>query len=220
MAKPPHPKLLLVEGREDKFVIPQFMEKFIPWGEWNEPNKWPVLIKDFDGIEPLLKPGAIEVELKSPGLKSLGVMVDANSDPVSRFKSIRDRVIKTFPAIPMELPADGLIMVNDDGLRFGVWLMPNCTSQGMLETFLSLFVDNSASNLWSVVETHCQEAKTQHNAPYKEAHRDKSQIHAWLALQDPPGQQLHSAIIQNILVPNSPHAGPFVKWFCKLYEVS
>ena len=93
MAKP-HPRLLLVEGREDKFVIPQFMEKFIPWGESNEPQKWPVLIKDFDGIEPLLKPGAIEVELKSPGLKALGVMVDANSDPVSRFRSIRDRVIK------------------------------------------------------------------------------------------------------------------------------
>jgi hypothetical protein len=33
-------------------------------------------------------------------------------------------------------------------------------------------------------------------------------------------QQLHSAIMQNILVPNSPHAAPFVNWFCKLYEVS
>jgi hypothetical protein len=29
----PHPRLLLVEGKEDKWVIPQFMEKFIPWGE-------------------------------------------------------------------------------------------------------------------------------------------------------------------------------------------
>jgi len=70
MTKPP-PRLLLVEGKEDKLVIPQFMEKFIPWGEWYEPDKWPAIIKYFDGIEPLLKPGVIEAELKSPGLKAL-----------------------------------------------------------------------------------------------------------------------------------------------------
>ena len=225
MAKPrkprkPHPRVLLVEGKEDELVIPHFMENFIPWGEWDEPDKWPAQIIEFGGIEPLLDSDIIGVELKVSGLKALGVMVDADSDPASRFRRIRDRVVKTFPTIPLELPAAGLIMVNEEGLRFGVWLMPNCTSEGMLETFLSLFVDNSTSNLWSVVETHCREAKDKHSAPYKETHRDKSRIHAWLALQDPPGQQLHSAIMQNILVPNSPQAGPFVNWFCDLFEVS
>ena len=58
-----------------------------------------------------------------------------------------------------------------------------------------------------------------HQAPYSDAHLDKALIHAWLALQDPPGQQLHSAIIQNILKPNVPHAEPFGKWFRKLYLV-
>ena len=78
----PHPRLLLVEGREDKRVIPQFMEKFIRWGEHDEPEKWPAEIVEFDGVEPLLKPGSSKRELKSPGLKALGVLVDANADPV------------------------------------------------------------------------------------------------------------------------------------------
>jgi hypothetical protein len=215
----PHPRLLLVEGKDDKWVIPQFMEKFIPWGERDEPEKWPAEIVDFDGVDPLLKPGVIGAELKSPGLKALGVLVDANTDPIGRWNRIRARAIAAMPAIPVDLPPDGLVMENDEGLRFGVWLMPNCSSKGMMETFLALFIDNPATGLWEFVEGHCREAKAKHQAPYSTAHLDKAIIHAWLALQDPPGQQLHSAIIQNILRPNSPQAEPFVKWFRKLYMV-
>ena len=215
----PHKGLLLVEGKEDKWVIPQFMEKFIPWGEKDERDKWPTDIVEFDGVEPLLKPGVIEAELKSPGLEALGVMVDANSDPVGRWKRIRSRAITAMPNIPDDLPPEGLVMANEEGLRFGVWLMPNNSSTGMLETFLAMFIDDTTSGLWDFVKAHCIDAKAKHNAPYSDVHYDKALIHAWLALQDPPGQQLHSAIIQNILKPNSPNADPFVNWFRKLYNV-
>lgn len=214
-----HRGLLLVEGKEDKWVIPQFMEKFIPWGEKHEPDKWPTVIEEFDGVDHLLKPGVIEAELKSSGLEALGVLVDANTDPIGRWNRIRARAIGAMPSIPQDLPPDGLVMTNADGLRFGVWLMPNCISTGMIETFLALFIDNPTSGLWAFVETHCKDAKTNHQAPYIDAHLDKALIHAWLALQDPPGQQLHSAIIQNILKPNFPDAEPFVKWFRKLYNI-
>jgi hypothetical protein len=49
----PHPHLLLVEGKEDKRVIAEFIEKFIPWGNYNEQEKWPTKIEDYAGIEPL-----------------------------------------------------------------------------------------------------------------------------------------------------------------------
>ena len=100
----PHPRILLVEGKEDQRVIPQFMEKFIPWGERNEREKWPADIVEFDGVEPLLEIGVIEAELKSPGLEALGVMLDANSDPVGRWNRIRARAVATMPAIPLDLP--------------------------------------------------------------------------------------------------------------------
>lgn len=215
----PHRGLLLVEGDEDKRVIPQFMEKFIPWGERHERDKWPTDIVSFDGVDSLLKPGVIETELKSPGLEALGVLVDANADPIGRWNDIRARAIGVMPGILPDLPPDGLVMTNADGLRFGVWLMPNCSSTGMLETFLAMFIDNPTSGLWAFVEAHCKDAKTNHQAPYIDAHLDKALIHAWLALQDPPGQQLHIAIMQNILKPNSTDAEPFVKWFRTLYNV-
>jgi hypothetical protein len=215
----PHPRRLLVEGKEDKMVIPEFMEKFIPWGGKEDWEKWPTEIVSFEGVEPLLKPGVIEAELKSSGLEALGVLVDANDDPVGRWGRIRSRAEKAMPQLPQDLPSEGLVIVNDEGLRFGVWLMPDCSSRGMLETFLMLFIDDATSGLWDFVRVQCAEAKAKHNAPYKDGHRDKAFIHAWLAIQDPPGQQLHSAIIQNILKPNSPHADPFVNWFRKLFQV-
>ena len=89
----------------------------------------------------------------------------------------------------------------------------------MLETFLGLFIDDKSSGLWEHVISHCEEAKTKHQAPYRTAHLDKARIHAWMVLQDPPGEQLHIAILQNILKPNSPQAEPFVNWFRKLYMV-
>ena len=110
-------------------------------------------------------------------------------------------------------------MENDEGLRFGVWLMPNCSSKGMLETFLALFINKSSDGLWALVETHCKTAKAMHQAPFSPTHVDKALIHAWLALQDPPGEQLHDALIQNILKPDSPQCDPFVKWFRELYQV-
>ena len=215
----PHPRLLLVEGKEDMRVIPEFMEKFIPWGNKHERDKWPADIIEFDGVEHLLKQGVIEAQLKSPGLQTLGVLVDANSDPIGRWQSIRSRAIRAMPDIPTELPLDGLVMENAEGLRFGVWLMPNCHSIGILETFLLLFIDNLASGLWGFIQKHCTDAKKLHDAPFKDVHVDKALIHAWLAVQDPPGQQLHSAIVQNILKPNSPQADPFVTWFRKLFKV-
>jgi len=216
----PHKHLLLVEGEEDKRVLPQLLEKCsIPWGEKNERDKWPADIIEGGGIERLLEAGVIEGYLKSPGLEALGVIVDANSNPIARWQSIRSRAIGSMPTIPEHLPGDGLIMENNYGLRFGLWIMPDCSSRGMLETFLSLFINDQTATLWDYLKTHCNFAKLNHHAPFKDNHRDKALIHAWLALQNPPGQQLHSAIIQNILKPNSPYADSFLNWFRKLYRV-
>ncbi|HEX4613581.1 MAG TPA: DUF3226 domain-containing protein [Urbifossiella sp.] len=216
----PHPRLLLVEGKDEKWVIPQLIEKAgIPWGEKNERDRWPADIIDYDGVENLLKPGEIEAQLKSPGLTALGVLLDANSDPVGRWTRARARAVGAFPMLPADLPHDGVVIQNADGLRFGVWLMPDCSSPGMLETFLALFVNDPTAGLWPFVAAHCRDAQTLHQAPYGNAHRDKALIHAWLALQDPPGQQLHAAVVQNILRPTSPHADRFVRWFRALFQV-
>src|SRR5262245_50947660 len=123
--------ILLVEGDEDKRVIPQLIEaNGVRWGERDEPKI--VHIESYNGVEQLLQPGEIETHLKASGLKALGVMVDADEDAAGRYRQVCSRCLKRFPALPAELPTSGLIL-EDDGLRFGVWLMPDNRSRGMLE---------------------------------------------------------------------------------------
>lgn len=210
--------ILLVEGEKDKRVIPHLMGHFIAWGERHEPEKWPADIKPFGGVDDLLKPGVIGAELKSPGLEALGIMVDANGDPAGRWGEIRRAAIGSIPTMPMDLPAEGLVCEDDEGLRFGVWLMPDNKATGMLETLMAMFVPDRGIGLWPFVVAHCLAAKEQHNAPYRDVHLDKAQIYAWLALQDEPGEQLHIAVMKRILQPSSPLADPFVNWFCKLFS--
>lgn len=97
--------------------------------------------------------------------------------------------------------------------------MPDNVSVGMIETFLGLFVKDPSLGLWPFIDAHCRDAKRLHNAPYKDAHLDKALIHAWLAIQDPPGCQLHVAVLAKALEPTSPLADPFVKWFRALFLV-
>ncbi len=66
-------KKLLVEGAEDKRVIPELIEaNGIPWGTRRQPI---VYIEDFDGIENLLAPKAISTELKHYAWKSSGCQI-------------------------------------------------------------------------------------------------------------------------------------------------
>ncbi len=47
--------LLLVEGKDEQFTLPFFMDEYIVWGD--EKKDWVVEIKELDGVDKLLKPG-------------------------------------------------------------------------------------------------------------------------------------------------------------------
>lgn len=215
MGSPTPTKMLLVEGDEDQRVIPWLIEAHgVAWGPRENPV---VFIKDFGGIEALLNPGAIEMELKTRGLEALGILVDADDDANRRWLRIRTRCQAAFPNLPQSLPAAGLVETNADGLKLGVWLMPDNCSCGMLETFLACLLPDASHPLWIHANNSVVEAKSL-NAPFIDAHEDKARIHTWLAWQDPPGRQLHDAVKFQMLKP-SPLSAPFVAWFRSLYGV-
>lgn len=215
MAAGYHPKKLLVEGAEDKRVIPYLMEaNGIRWGESDADRV--VEIKEYDGIENMVKPGLIETELKASGLEVLGIIADANENAAGRWKSLRDRCLGSFPELPDDLPSTGLIHENETGLKLGIWLMPDNRSRGMMETFLTYLVPEEGNPVLKFAESARDKARSL-KAPYKDVHADKAKIHTWLAWQDPPGQQLHNAVFARILDPRSPHAVAFVTWFRTLF---
>jgi hypothetical protein len=56
-------------------------------------------------------------------------------------------------------------------------------------------------------------------ATFSERHIDKAQIHSWLAWQEPPGRQLHNAIMEKMLTNQPPLLQSFISWFRDLFSV-
>jgi hypothetical protein len=54
-----NPNVLLVEGDEDKRVMPFLLDEYVVWGDKEE--DWVVEVKSLGGIEELLEPGNIGV---------------------------------------------------------------------------------------------------------------------------------------------------------------
>lgn len=209
-------KTLLVEGRDDKHSIVSLMSTFIAWG--NKEAEWPVKIKPYDGVEALLDKHAISVELKSSEARILGVVVDANDDFDSRWGQLRNRCLDAFPALPLDMPSEGLVASNIEGCRFGAWIMPDNRSRGMLETFLMHLVPSEQHDSQEYARRVVGHAKRK-GATFRDAQRDKAMIHTWLAWQNPPGRPFGVALASRILDPNSSVAGPFVSWFRRLFEL-
>ena len=210
-----HRRKLLVEADEDKRVIPVLLEaNGIPWGETAQDAV--VFIKAFGGVANLLLPDAIETEMKESGLVTLGIVVDVDEDAIGRWNQVKPHCDRAFSGLPVEIPPEGLIADNGDGLRLGVWIMPDNRSRGMLETFLAYLVPQNGCDLLAFAKSARDEAR-RHGATWKDAHADKVLIHSWLAWQDPPGHQLHTAVIAHQFQPRSDRAADFIAWFRTLY---
>lgn len=211
-------KVLLVEGVQDKRVIPELIEaNGIEWELQNHPI---VYIDDKSGgYLNLVDPDAIAVQLKRSGLSILGIMIDADDDPSARWQSIKNAMSKTVPDFPTVLPEEGLIHVLPDGIRLGIWMMPDNKMRGMLETFLACLIPSDNEPLWQFAQEAVQEARVK-GAELTEQKLDKANIYTWLAWQKSPGRQLHQAVMERILDPKHPNAQKFVTWFKTLYNLS
>jgi hypothetical protein len=223
-----HKNRLLVEGVEDLRVIPELVEiNGINWGSKNEPI---VQIHSCNGYENIADVDAISAELNNSGLEALGIIIDADTNPKNRWLSLKNASlqgmeiarIQCLPELPAMIPEEGLIRtisitaVRD--IRFGIWMMPDNQTSGMLETFLSYLLPEETEELWGFAKLSTTEAR-QKGAKFTETHYDKAQIYTWLAWQEPPGRQLHDAIKQKILHPTHPRASVFMQWFRDLYQL-
>jgi hypothetical protein len=209
-------KKLIVEGEQDKRVIPELMEaNGITWKKGKEP----VDIQPHGG-DGFINPYMISTRLKETGLTHLGLILDADEDAAERWQSIRNACsqIESIPPLPEQIPETGLIIKTLDDKKFGIWMMPDNQNRGMLETFLAYMIKDESEPLWQYTQEVVIEAKNR-GAKFIDEHIDKARIHSWLAWQNPPGTQLHDAVKFKILDPEHPKAQAFVKWFKDLYDL-
>lgn len=171
------------------------------------------------GLSPgeILDAKYISTQLKKAGLRRLGIMFDADTNPKGRYSSLRNLCVEYFPNLPDEIDADG-VCVEHDGMRFGIWIMPDNESEGYLESFLKYLVRPEGTAVWDHAVQCVANARVM-GATCKDVHVPKACLYTWLAWQDEPGQSPGRALTQKILDPHGPHAESFIQWFCRLYEI-
>ncbi len=210
------PKMLIVEGEQDKRVIPYLIEENgILWGETRDTAI--VYIESY-GSDQFIDETIISTELKASGRIALGLIIDADDDSTARWTSIKNACSKIIPDLPAQIPESGLVHVTASGVKFGVWIMPDNKAQGMLETFLQYLIPDESESIWQYAKDTAREAKNR-GASFIDSHFDKACIYTWLAWQNPPGRQLHNAVMEKILNPTHPKAQTFVTWFKQLYDL-
>ena len=206
---------MIVEGEDDKFAIIELMGHHTDWPD--DKTKAPVWLEAVGDAGGILADGYITAKLQESGTSILGIVFDADEQFASRWSRIKQICDSLFDDVPPTMPNSGLILANQNaGTKLGVWIMPDNNQHGMIETFLQGLIEISNPPPVTYAKSVVAEARNL-NAPYRDAHIVKAEIHSWLAWQDPPGQPLGRAITTFTLNPHAASAKPFVEWFLDLY---
>jgi hypothetical protein len=211
-----HPSsLLLVEGNDDFHVIHSLCKQFsIPVRNREDSNGGKFSVKDCKGLSELLE--QIPVLFKaSSQLTSLGIIIDADVDLISRWASIKNVLEKMKFPIPDVLPSNGLI-IHKENLKVGVWIMPNNNLNGMLEDFLSFLVPQD-DMLLPVIYSNLNEIERQKLNRYSLIHKSKAVIHSWLSVQEVPGTPLGQSITKRYLSTDHETCTIFIEWINNMF---
>ncbi|MDR2756161.1 MAG: hypothetical protein LBC20_10685 [Planctomycetaceae bacterium] len=197
---------LLVEGKDDQHVIWALCQQF------NIKESFDVI--DCGGVANLLE--QIPQRLKQSGIESLGIIVDADIDLNARWQSIKNLLTVHQFEIPDQLPEEGLICQNADGITFGVWVMPNNKVNGMLEDFIAFLVPES-DPLLPIAADVLNDIESRNLQKYSRNYKAKAQIHTWLAWQEEPGTPLGQSITKRYLSTDTETCLRLINWLKGLF---
>ena len=203
--------VLLVEGKDDQHVIWSLLEQY------QVPELF--VVKDCDGIENLLRD--VSLRLTTPTMyKNIGVVMDADVNIKGRYDAFRSVLESTgmYDFSQIGLSETGtLIKPSDDNFPvFGLWLMPNNQSNGMLEDFVMTLADEN-DVLMSESDTVLASLEQRLLNRYTPEHRSKAKIHTYLAWQEEPGKPMGQAITARVLHAESESAKVFIEWIKRLF---
>jgi len=200
-------RVLWVEGKDDKAVVQSLCNQHrLPPAVFRVDEK--------QGLEPIL--AGLSVELRAPNVERFGVVVDGNGNPDARWDSIRV-ILEShgYSGVPQTLQSSGIDLPSmPGGLRFGVWIMPDNGSPGVLEDFAAALVP-AGDQVWKRAGEAVDGIPAEHRR-FPEVRRSKAHIHTWLAWQEYPGSPMGQAIGKGDLDAHAPAAGRFVAWLRRL----
>ena len=212
-------QILFVEGYTDLNFVKSFVG--IHGSRWNED----VTISPAFGYEKAINNfcGA----LSNPSAYSrVGLIVDADNVCADRYKLIQD-TLNTIISDPLTLPSlpiTGLIATYY-GMRYGIWIMPNCQGKGALESFLYNKISrpnsllNEVETAINTLEEHASHDIGLEEKIYNLNHKKKAIVHTYMSWKEPPDYSLGKALEENFFEKETTEEKHFLNWLRGLYDL-
>lgn len=199
----PAGNLLLVEGNDDEHVIGNLCER------GSVPRMF--RIEQKIGVDELLR--SIRAHLQEPGLRVLGIVADANTDPDGRWQSISGQIARAGVDAPAAPDPNGTVIEGE--VRVGVWLMPDNRAPGELEDFIRSMIPLE-DPVWPRAEQYIDGIPQEHRR-FKAPKTTRAKVHAWLAAQERP-RPMGQAISAGDLDVTQATARTFLTWLERCFS--
>ncbi len=196
-------RVLLVEGTDDEHVVRHLCHGHQPMPQFSIRNK--------EGIENLLDD--IGLEILAPGRKAIGILVDANDDLDARWDAVANRLRDENIEVPSSPESTGTIIPSTP--RVGLWLMPDNTSPGELENFVSEMIPDD-DPIWPRSQSYIDDIP-ESERKFTEKKILRAKVHAWLATRRDP-RPMGTAIRARDLHTDGTLSTTFAKWLRQLFE--
>ncbi|MCF6346460.1 MAG: hypothetical protein L3J00_08340 [Thiomicrorhabdus sp.] len=215
-------KILLVEGEADK----GFFEEMCKILDLNAQVQV-ALPKELGGTHNT-KGGILShlnillPQLNDGHLTNIAVIVDADyikhgSGKQKTFVQVSN-ILEEFDFTLRDSDSDqkGFLFNHSDGLEdFGLWIMPNNHSEGMLEDWIIECVESDEKVLFDQAVISVQNL----SSPKFSAHlQSKAKVATWLAWQKKPGHGLYGAMTEELLDNNSMSYTNLSNWLQKIFN--
>jgi len=207
MMKEKYSQKLLVEGNDDRHIIWSLCQKF------NVPENFDVI--DCDGIDNIF--AQLPIRIKQSGIKTIGIMVDADFDIQKRSQKLYDALKKLGYKIDNVVNSEGVILSQDNMPRLGIWIMPDNKVSGMLEDFIEFLIPDN-DKLITIAKEVLDKIENEKINQYQTIHRSKALISTWLSWQEDPGTPMGLAITKKYLSTEQKICIKFIEWVTVLYK--
>jgi len=215
----PFANVLFFEGENDLYPVGHLVD-LLPGPTTDFYERTPedrgdrIGLKQFGGYESLRDQFPVAIRNGST-LKRIGVVADADSNPMRRWQSLSDAMSGIdsidLPNTPPEDGWTGDVSLPDREVTVGIWMMPNNADQGAVEDFLLRLIPEDDS-LLPIAEA-CLEEVPDENQP----DQSKALFRTWLAWQEEPGRPLGPAVTEGYFDLEADLAQRFVDWIRQLF---
>ena len=196
-------RVLLVEGQNDKHVVLHICGR--------HPSAPSFDIVDKGSVTELLD--SISIEIRAPGRRAVGILVDSNRDLMARWDEISHQLLRAKIQLPQSPDPAGTIIEGTP--RVGIWLMPDNESSGELEDFVEQMIP-AGDPVWPLSQRYI-DGIPQDNRKFAKHKTLRAQLYAWLAAREDPRQMGLAIGVGDLAVDGALCQG-FVEWLMALFE--